>query len=703
MIGRKVSHYKIVEKLGEGGLGALYRATDQKNKRPVAIRVLPPRLMATRRDRERFIKDAEAASALQHPNVARTFAIEKTDGNTLIVLEDVDGKTLHEKTDLKIDEIIRIVEGVAEGLKAAHEHGLVHQDICSETIVVTARGSAKIVDFGLSRLGVLTPAGPEAQDSLLAYASPELVQGSEVDQRTDLWSLGVLLYELLTGERPFHGDYDAALFYEILNSEPKALRNYRAGIPEHLQILVSKLLEKDPAKRLSSAREVIEHLKPRDGSEADEREYSISVLYFENVSPERENEYVCAGITEDLIRALSKIRGLNVVPRSDVLPFRNRDINTRDLGESLGVDYVLEGNVRKSGGKLRIEAQLSDVASGFPVWHERFDRLTEDIFDLQHEVSVRVAEALKRPISDETRAELSRKPTKDVRAYDFYLRAREFLSQRGKNKAQAAIKMLDNALAIDPDFVLAYTALADAYSSMYTYYDGDHKWLDKIVEVSNKALEYDADLTEARFSVAIVDFHQKKFEEAREVLEEVVAKQPLYYDAYWWLGIISDIMGEYQQALKYYEVAAAIKPYSVEPWLYMNMTHRRKGDVSAAKTSATRFLEVGLKKLEVNPSDAVTLSRFAVIYTLFNEREKAYAALTRILEDQPDDGMVLYNCASTYALLNDKQQSLRCLRTALEHGFRNVLEWIKTDPDFDTIRSSDEFKSLIGEYEGSEE
>jgi TolB-like protein len=419
------------------------------------------------------------------------------------------------------------------------------------------------------------------------------------------------------------------------------------------------------------------------------------------MSPDKENEYVCAGITEDIITDLSRIKGLNVMSKTDVLPFRYQEINTRQLGETLGVDYVLDGSVRKAGKKLRITAQLTDVKTGFHIWADRFDRLVEDIFEVQNEVANNVARALKISLTDNERESLAQKPTEDVRAYDFYMRARQFLSQRGRRKTEAAIQMLDNALAIDPDFALAYTGLAESYSAMYSYYDGDEAWLAKIIEVNEKALELGADLIESQFSLGLVYFHKKEFDKAKRTFEDVVGRRAYYYDAWYWLGVICDIKGEYDAALEHYELCAAIKPYSLEPWLYMNMTHRRKGDVEAAKMSATRFLEIGLRKLELNPDDTVTLSRFAVIYTLFGERDKAYGALARILESSPDDGLVLYNCASTYALLEDKGHALSCLRMALESGFKNIREWVKNDPDFDELRETEEFKALLAEYGGA--
>lgn len=705
MIGRTVSHYEIVEKLREGDWGAVYRAKDLENGRQVVIKFLPKHVAVGEREKERFNEQADAANSLKNPNIVKVFGIEETEESTLVVSEYVAGSCVLEKEgQLDIDRVIDIATDIANALAAAHARGVVHGALTAENVILTDDGRAKVGEFGLSALlWRPQPSASAGALGVLPYMAPEAAQGAAMDNRTDLWSLGVLLYELITGAPPFVGDYDAALIYEILNTEPGTLQTYRPDVPVGLGVLVSNLLEKNPYRRLSSIGEVLERLKtihevPAPGEVA----YSLSVLYFENVSPDEESEYVCAGLSEDLITSLSGLSKLNVVSPADVLPFRNRDINTRDLGESLGVDYVLEGTVRKSGNRLRVTAQLTDVQTGFRAWTGRFDRLIEDLFDMKHELVVEVAEALNLSLSDDEKSALAHRPTTDMRAYDFYLRAREFLSRRGRRNAQAAIHMLTNALAIDADLVLAYVGLAEAYSQMYTYYDGRQEWLEKIIEVNKKALKLDPNVVEAQFSLGLVYFHQKEFEKAGETFRRVVKSRSHHYDAFWWLGILSDMKGDFESALDYYQKCTAIKPYSVEPWLYMNMTHRRKGDMNAAKISAKHFLEVGIRKLEVNPNDTVTLSRFAVIYTLFGEREKAYAALTRIMESKPDDGLVLYNCAATYALLGDAEQSLRCLRLALEGGFRNVREWLGTDPDFDALRDLDEFKQLLDEFDGSE-
>ncbi|UCE18352.1 MAG: protein kinase, partial [Gemmatimonadota bacterium] len=315
-----------------------------------------------------------------------------------------------------------------------------------------------------------------------SYMSPEQIQASEVDHRTDLWSFGVLLYEMLTGQLPFQGEYEAAIIYSILNDEPKAIQGFRSDVPDNIIELTSKILQKDSNNRMASAKEIIDQLKvhpPKKSPKVEKK--SLAVLYFENMSSDKENEYFCAGMTEDLIIDLSKIQGIKVIPRSDILPYRNKEVNTRQVGETLRVQYILEGSVRKGANKMRITAQLIDVRSGFQVWAERYDRLIEDIFDVQMEVSENIAEALKVSLTESEKQSLAKKPTDDLRAYDFYMRGSEFLLRRGHRDRLTAIQMFEHALSIDSDFSLAYIALAEAYSFNYLFYSGDRAWLEKMM------------------------------------------------------------------------------------------------------------------------------------------------------------------------------------------------------------------------------
>lgn len=705
MTGQTILHYNILEKLGEGGMGVVYKAKDTTLDRIVAVKFLPAHFSVNEEHKARFLQEAKAAAALNHPNICTIHGVEEDAGQMFIVMEYLEGDTLKsliKKKQLSVDEIVQIGLQIAEGLASAHSKGIVHRDIKADNIMLTPDHRVKIMDFGLAKLrggAQLTRSGTNV--GTICYMSPEQIQGENVGPQSDLWSFGVVLYEMLTRRLPFSGEHEAAIIYEILNLDPQPVLAHRPDISEQIQMLVAGLLQKNQSKRPLSAQAVIDRLRKPPGDSMRPDEKSIAVLYFENMSSEKESEYFCAGMTEDIITDLSKIKELKVISRTDVFPFRNKEVNTRHVGETLRVNYILEGSVRKSANKMRITAQLIAVDTGFHVWADRFDRLVEDIFDVQTEVSQKIAAALKISLTESERQSIAKRPTEDLRAYDFYMRGKEIMYRRGKRNNEAAIRMFQDAVSLDPNFGSAYAALAEAFSYMYIWYDGDKKWLGKTIEASQKALAYDPNSAEAQFGIGTVYYHQKRFQEAKEVWKKVIQNNPDFYDAHRWLGIAADISGEYDSALRYYEQCVNLKPYSEEPWMHIYMTYLRKGDHDSSLEAKKKLLEVGERKLKINPEDAIALSRMAGPYADFGDREKALAALKKVLEIDPNDGLAQYNCACTYAVMGDKKQALICLRNAVASGYRNVCEWVKSDPDLVSLHNDPEYESLVLEMMGS--
>lgn len=696
--------YQIIQEIGKGGMGNVYKAKDTKLKRTVALKFLPPELTLDQEAIDRFQQEARAAAALDHTNICTVYEVDEFEGQNYIAMAYIQGESLKDRLKsglLGVDEAANVAIQVAEGLQEAHGKGIVHRDIKAGNIMLTEEGKAKIVDFGIAKLaGQSRITKPGSTFGTFAYMSPEQARGEDTDNKTDIWSLGVLLYEMLTGELPFQGENEAAVIYSILNEEPKAIQKYRSDVPDNIIALISILLQKDLTQRISSAKEIVKQLKTKSSKKTigDDKK-SIAVLYFENMSSDKENEYFCAGMTEDLIIDLSKIHQLSVIPRSDVLPFRNREVNSRQIGETLRVQYILEGSVRKAGNKIRITSQLIDIKSGFQVWAERYDRLTEDIFDIQMEVSEKIAEALKVSLTESEKQSLARKPTYDVRAYDFYMRGSEFLLRKGKKNNDAAIQMFEHALSIDSDFSLAYVGLAEAYSWNYSVYSGDRLWLEKMMEVNEKAIKIDSDLIEAQFGVGMVHFFQKRYDEAKKSFEVVIHAKPDMYPAYFYLGITSDITGDYDKGIECFETCVNLKPYSEEPWHWLDTSFRRHGDLKNAQKASKKVIKLGEGKIEVNPEDVTALSRMALTYANMGEKEKAHEAAKKVMEIDPTDGLVLYNCTCVYSCLGKKKEAFACFKKALESGFINMLEWVeKVDPYLESIRKDPQFQEILLEY-----
>lgn len=706
MVGETVLHYKILKKLGEGGMGVVYLAEDMKLKRRVAIKFLPSNVAANSEERKRFEVEAQAAASLNHPNIATIYSIEEDGDELFIVMEYVDGRELRQiagaSSELAptIDQIIDYATQIARGLLAAHKKGIVHRDIKSSNIMVTDEGKIKIMDFGLARLSGkadLTKAGSTLGTT--AYMSPEQIRGEIVDHKSDLWSLGIVLFELLTGIRPFKGDYDAAIIYEILNEDPLDLVGLRSDIPSQILKLIEDLLKKDPFQRIGEAGDIITRLsqKPTE-TKISSRDNSIAVLYFENMSPDKDNDYFCAGMTEDITIDLSKVHDLRVVPRSDVLPFSNEKVNTRKAGELLNVSHILEGSVRKAGKQIRITAQLTNVETGFQVWAERYDRLMEDIFELQMEVAEKITQAMKISLTESEKKSLAQKPTEDLRAYDFYLRGREFLLARGSKNNDNAIKMFEHALSIDPNYALAYVGLSEAYGDKFWAYDGDKKWLDKMREMNKKALELDPNLIEAEFGKGLIAHFQKNFDQSISIFDKIAERNQDFYPAYHWSGVGSEISKDYEVAIKKFKKAAEIKPYNEEPWLHIGQCFYRMGNTVEGDSAENQLLEIVRKKLEINAEDTIALSRMAATYAYQGQKEKALEIAGKLKQTAATDGLAMYNCACTYSLLDHKKEALDLLDTALEKGYKNIMVWVDQDRDFDAIRKDEDFKQLIEKY-----
>jgi serine/threonine protein kinase len=691
-----VLHYKIIEELGRGGMGVVYLAEDMKLKRKVAIKFLPRYIASDAEERQRFEIEAQAAASLNHPNITTIHAIEEEDDNVFIVMEYIDGIELKDKIKsgrIRFDEAINIAIQIAEGLEAAHKKGVVHRDIKSGNIMITKEGKAKIMDFGLAKIGKgsqVTKIGTTI--GTISYMSPEQTHGDELDHRSDLWSFGVVLYEMLSNRLPFKGDYDQSIIYSILNEEPHSIRNFRADVPDYILSIIYKVLQKNPADRYQNASEIISDLR---NLHKPENKKSIAVMYFENMSPDKESDYFCAGITEDIITDLSKVKELKIVPRTDVLIFRNKEINSARIGEALNVKHILEGSVRKSGNKMRITAQLINVQNGEHVWVERFDRNVNDIFDLQNEISQKIVQALKVSLTDSEKESLQVKPTDDLRAYDFYMRGREFINLRGRKNNEQAIQMFEKAISIDKNFASAYAGLAEAYSCMYEWYDGKTLWLEKIIDADQKALSLDSSSIEAKFGIAMVYFYQNRFDVSKRELEAIIKEDPKYYPAFLRLAMILELSNDADSAIKNYRMASDLKPGDEEPWLHLDSVYRRKGDISSADEAAVKVIEITAQKLEASHQEPLVMSRLAMAYARFNGKEEANTILRKLFESDISDGLVLYYCSCTYSLMGEKSKALMALRTAIESGFGGLANWAKTESSFDSLRKDSTFIELI--------
>ncbi|HVO74663.1 MAG TPA: serine/threonine-protein kinase [Ignavibacteriaceae bacterium] len=386
MIGRTILHFKIADKIGEGGMGLVYLAEDLNLERKVAIKFLPHHISANEEERNRFKIEAKAAAALNHPNIATIHAIEEYDGQMFIVMEYIDGVELKNKIVKAlpaVKESLDIVEKIAEGLRAAHQKGIIHRDIKSSNIMITSSGQIKIMDFGLAKIrGVSNVTKLGTTLGTASYMSPEQARGEHIDVRTDIWSLGVIFYEMLTGSLPFKGDFEQAIIYSILNEEPKSIVSIKEDLPMRLEHLINKMLAKKPELRYRNIEEFLAELREVKNKEESKKEIfekTIAVLPFENISPDKDADYFADGLTEELIINLSRIKEVNVIARVNTIQYKETKKDIKTIGRELGVRYVMVGSVRKFKDDLRISVQLIEVLKGMQLWGETYKGTLADV------------------------------------------------------------------------------------------------------------------------------------------------------------------------------------------------------------------------------------------------------------------------------------------------------------------------------------
>jgi TolB-like protein/Flp pilus assembly protein TadD len=572
MIPSVLAHYEILSALGAGGMGEVYRARDTRLDREVALKILPGDFARDPQRRSRFEREAKAVAALNHPHIVTVYSIEEADGQRFLTMELVPGEPLSRRIPgdgMESEAALDLAVQLTDALSAVHERGITHRDLKPANVMVTPSGQVKVLDFGVAKVQggagaadtgseepTMTAAGVIV--GTVAYMSPEQLQGQTADARSDIFSFGIVLYQMLTGSLPFKGENHAAMTSAILRDEPAPASRRRPDLPAAVDGVLARCLEKEPAKRYPSMAELQGDLEAlRSGGaisqpEAPEPESparTIAVLPFLDRSPGGEQEYFCDGITEEVINALVAVPGLKVAARTSSFGYKGADQDIREIGRALGVAQVLEGSVRTAGRRLRVTAQLINVADGYHVWSERYDRDLEDVFAVQDEISAAIVQALQMTMGDQARPAAARH-SNNLEAYQLYLRGRHCWNRRAKGELPKAIDYFRQAIDTDPAYALAYSGLADCYNVMGFFgYDAPEPAFTRARAAAERALEIDPELAEAHCSLGYVLHHYDRDWPAMErAYRRAIELKPEYAVAHQWHSLPLAILGNPEEA-----------------------------------------------------------------------------------------------------------------------------------------------------------
>jgi len=740
MIGQVISHYRITDRLGQGGMGVVYRAEDLRLRRPVALKFLSPELTRDPEAKARFVQEAQAASALQHASICTIHEIGETaDGQLFICMDCYEGETLKQRVErgrLPVVEAVAIVSSVAGGLAAAHGRGIVHRDVKPANIHLGSDGEVRILDFGVAKLsGQTRLTRAHATVGTLGYMAPEQACGHEVDARADVFSLGVVLYELLAGEHPFSAANDVAVLQNLLQCRPRPLHEVVPDVPPALATVVARALAKGADERYRTAADLREALLrvgiggaattagPAAGRDADRR--SLAVLPFVNESGDPEVDYLSDGITDTLIDNLCQLPSLRVLARSSVFQYGGRDVDPRDAGAALGVRSVVTGRVLQRHDVLVIRAELVDTVDGTRLWGDRYRRPVRDVLDIEEEISQEISRNLRLRLQPEDRERLARRHTGNPEAHRAYLKGRHVWNRwKTPDGMRTAIGFFEQALELDPLYALAFAGLADSYSML-----GNVKAVPpgeaypRARTAALQGLAIDDTVAELHTSLAFVQrFWEWDWAAAEASFRRAIASNPNYATAYRWYGqllcglgrfdeaiatstravdldplalIIRGALGDvyfyarrYDEAITLYRETLAVDP----DFLPSHTDLARAYELAGRYDDAIAEFEAAAALAPQGPPEPS--SGLAHVYAQMGDHARARKVLDELIAMREHRYVSAYGLASIHACLHDVEGAFRWLETAYrEHD--QTLVWVKVHPRLDPLRDDPRYRDLL--------
>ncbi len=718
--GDRLAHYVLVEQAGEGGMGVVWKALDTRLDRTVALKLLPDELAADPDRLHRFDREARALALLKHPNIVTVYATEEADGRHFFTMEYVDGLSLAERVPhggLPLGTFFTLALQLTDAVRAAHDCGITHRDLKPGNIMITPSEGLKVLDFGLARLDAERshPGGARhvresdrtTQLASLAgrlvgtpaFMSPEQVKGRRADRRSDVFSLGGILYLMLTGRMPFDGETLPALFASILHDAPAAVDALRPTTPDSLARLIDRCLAKSPDDRFDDAAAIYGALvvaEAKLGTDANAVR-SIGVLPFDDLSQEKNQGYLCEGLAEEIILALGKIKGLRVASRSAAFQAKATAAEGEDPGRKLGVETLLEGSVRKANGRIRISVELSDVAGGFQLWADRYDRELADIFAIQDEIATAVADVLRGPLAT-TRSSAGRQNTRHVQAYDFYLRGRSFFYQYSRKGVEFALEMFTRAAELDPEYARAYAGIADCHAFLYLYAGRHQANLEEAERASQTAVELAPDSADAHAARGTALSLGDDQAAAEREFQRAITLNPGLFEAHYSYARACFAGGRLDDAIRLYERASKLRPEDYQSPLLVAQAYEALGRRVEAERARRRGVEIAKHHVRLHPDDIRALYMLANGLVALGQRDEGLVWARRALALDPEEPMLLYNIGCIYALAGMTDEALECLDRSVRRGLTQ-LGWFANDANLDTLRDHPKFRELMSKLE----
>lgn len=712
MIGRTLGRYRITGKLGQGGMGEVFAAEDLELRRTVALKVLSPAMADDPSRLSRFRREACALAALNHPGIVVIHSVDQAEGLHFLTMELVTGRSLAVRLaagPFAMPAFFDVAVPLADAVAAAHLQGVVHRDLKPTNVMVGDEGGVKVLDFGLAR--AIEPDAPPADpgsetERLLTgervlgtpdYMAPEQIRGEPHGMPGDVYALGVIFYEMITGRRPHAGATVPELFAAVLRDRPRPPTALAPDCPAPLGRLVERCLARDPRERYPSARALrdeLQDLAARYRTGARDPVQSIAVLPFSDLSPDGDQRHLCDGIAEEVIAALARIEGLAVASRLSSFRFRERGGDSRDIARELGVRFLLEGSVRRDGGRLRVNARLVSAADGYQVWTERYDRELQDVFALQDEIAARIVHSFRLTMHGAEPSQARGRRTQDPVAWEDYLKGRYFIRRWGKRNVEIAMRLFGQAIAREPGFAAAHAGLADASSYLYMYIASSAANLDAADASSLRALELDDTLAEAHASRGLALSLRRRHAEAEREFAAARALDRHLFEAPYFQARDYVVQGRYEQAIEHYRQAALASPDDYQVPILMAQIHHSLGREEEAREANRRGLELAEKAILSNPEDARACYMGAGAMIRLGQRERGQKWADRALAIDPDDPAILYNVACAHAGLGNLERAIDCLEHTVRAG-ASYLEWMENDSDLDPLRGQPRFAKLL--------